>query len=220
LIVAGSEDDDASLVADKALGDADLASVGRVWARPLHDELGVDDLDDEVMAGGSGLELIHRHENRLAELRLRLRLLLRLLLLLLRLLLMRRFHGLLMLLLRRRRRRRLRSHGSLRSGSSRVGIGIRVLQQRRERGSWIKKKKKKKKKEERRRMKKDERGFLLFSRVLANSSLCPSSSPKLPSSCDGRRKEVCVLLIHGHGEKITRKEQGGKILLNAACSLL
>jgi hypothetical protein len=73
LLVAGGEDDGASLVADDALGDAGHASRGGgggAGAHAARDGVGADDLDEEVVAVGARLEPVHLDEDGLPERRL------------------------------------------------------------------------------------------------------------------------------------------------------
>lgn len=76
LFVAGSEDNGGSLITDEALGDSSVAEV--LWNRAAlsQDSVGTDDLDDESVAGGAGLQLVDLLEFRLPQRWLRIALLL------------------------------------------------------------------------------------------------------------------------------------------------
>jgi hypothetical protein len=58
LIVSCSEDNDAGFIANQALGNPHLPSLGPSLAASLDDHLGVNNLDDEVVAVGSRAQLI------------------------------------------------------------------------------------------------------------------------------------------------------------------
>lgn len=63
MIVASSEKDGSSLIADEALGDASLAEVLRGGPAFLQNHFRGQDLGDESVAVGSRLQLIHFDEH-------------------------------------------------------------------------------------------------------------------------------------------------------------
>lgn len=62
MVVSCSEDDDAGFIADQALSNPHLPALGPSLAAPLDDHLGVNDLDDEVVAMGPRAQLVNLGE--------------------------------------------------------------------------------------------------------------------------------------------------------------
>lgn len=75
LIISSSEENGPGLIPNEALGDSGLAEVLRHRSAFLQHRVWTDDLGDEGVAAGSGLELAHLDEHGLSEGRLRIALL-------------------------------------------------------------------------------------------------------------------------------------------------
>lgn len=65
MFVARGEDDGAGVVAEEALGDTSMAEVGGGGVSLLEHRVGADHLDDESVAAGPWLQLVHLGEHRL-----------------------------------------------------------------------------------------------------------------------------------------------------------